>query len=208
MTISLDAKIPEGPLADKWDNHLFNMKLVNPSNRRKFKVIVVGTGLAGGACAATLGALGYDVQVFTFHDSPRRAHSIAAQGGINASKNYQADGDSVYRLYYDTIKGGDFRSREANTYRLAQVSSNIIDQCVAQGVPFAREYGGLLANRSFGGAQVSRTFYARGQTGQQLLLGAYQALAHQIEAGTCTLHNRTEMLDLVLDDEGLSLIHI
>ena len=202
MTISLDAKTPEGPLADKWDNHLFNMKLVNPSNRRKFKVIVVGTGLAGGACAATLGELGYDVQVFTYHDSPRRAHSIAAQGGINASKNYQADGDSVYRLYYDTIKGGDFRSREANTYRLAQVSSNIIDQCVAQGVPFAREYGGMLSNRSFGGAQVSRTFYARGQTGQQLLLGAYQALAHQISAGTCTLHNKMEMLDLVLDAEG------
>ena len=205
MTISLDAKSPEGPLAEMWDNHLFKMKLVNPSNRRKFKVIVVGTGLAGGACAATLGELGYDVQVFTYHDSPRRAHSIAAQGGINAAKNYQADGDSVYRLYYDTIKGGDFRSREANTYRLAQVSLNIIDQCVAQGVPFAREYGGMLANRSFGGAQVSRTFYARGQTGQQLLLGAYQALAHQINAGTCTLHNKMEMLDLVLDDEGTAV---
>src|SRR5689334_8961851 len=176
------------------------MKLVAPHNRGRFKVIVVGTGLAGGAAAATLGGLGYDVHAFTFHDSPRRAHSIAAQGGINAAKNYKGDGDSIYRLFYDTVKGGDFRAREANVYRLAQVSVDIIDQCTAQGVPFAREYGGLLDNRSFGGAQVSRTFYARGQTGQQLLLGAYQALAEQVHAGTCTLYNRTELLDVVVVD--------
>ena len=182
--MSLDAKIPSGPIEKKWEKHKFDMKLVNPANKRKYKVIVVGTGLAGGAAAATLGELGYNVEVFCFQDSPRRAHSIAAQGGINAAKNYQNDGDSVYRLFYDTVKGGDFRAREANVYRLAEVSVNIIDQCVAQGVPFAREYGGLLANRSFGGAQVSRTFYARGQTGQQLLLGAYQALKRQVDAGT------------------------
>ena len=182
--MNLDAKIPSGPLARKWDKHRFDMKLVNPANKRKFDIIVVGTGLAGASAAASLAELGYKVKCFCFQDSPRRAHSIAAQGGINAAKNYQNDGDSVYRLFYDTIKGGDFRSREANVYRLAQVSVNIIDQCVAQGVPFAREYGGLLANRSFGGAQVSRTFYARGQTGQQLLLGAYQALCRQISLGT------------------------
>ena len=196
----LDAKIPSGPLEDKWENHKFSIRLVNPNNKRKFKIIVVGTGLAGASAAATLGELGYNVEVFTFHDSPRRAHSIAAQGGINAAKNYHNDGDSVYRLFYDTIKGGDYRSREANVYRLADVSLNIIDQCTAQGVPFAREYGGYLDNRSFGGAQVSRTFYARGQTGQQLLLGAYQALLRQVAAGTVTLHKRTEMLDLVLKD--------
>jgi succinate dehydrogenase / fumarate reductase, flavoprotein subunit len=196
----LDAKIPEGPLADKWDNHRFHEKLVAPANRRRFDVIVVGTGLAGGAAAATLGELGYRVKVFTFHDSPRRAHSIAAQGGINAAKNYKNDGDSIERLFYDTIKGGDYRSREANVYRLAQISVEIIDQCVAQGVPFAREYGGLLDTRSFGGAQVSRTFYARGQTGQQLLLGAYQALARQVQLGTVELHSRAEMLDVVLKD--------
>jgi succinate dehydrogenase / fumarate reductase flavoprotein subunit len=198
--MQLDAKIPEGPLADKWDNHMFSIPLVAPSNRRKFEVIVVGTGLAGAGAAATLGELGYRVKTFTYHDSNRRAHSIAAQGGINASKNYRNDGDSDYRLFYDTIKGGDYRSREANVYRLAQVSGNIIDQATAQGVPFAREYGGLLANRSFGGAQVSRTFYARGQTGQQLLLGAYQALARQIKAGTVTPYNRCEMLDIVVAD--------
>jgi succinate dehydrogenase / fumarate reductase flavoprotein subunit len=196
--MTLNAKIPSGPLAQKWDKHKFDMKLVNPANKRKFDVIVVGSGLAGASAAASLGELGYKVQCFCFQDSPRRAHSIAAQGGINASKNYQNDGDSIYRLFYDTIKGGDFRAREANVYRLAQVSGNIIDQCVAQGVPFAREYGGLLANRSFGGAQVSRTFYARGQTGQQLLLGAYQALARQIAAGTVKMFPRTEMLDLVV----------
>ena len=193
--MNLDAKIPEGPLADKWDNHLFNMKLINPANRRKYKIIVVGTGLAGGAAAATLAEQGYNVEAFTYNDSPRRAHSIAAQGGINAAKNYPNDGDSIRRLFYDTIKGGDFRAREANVYRLAQVSNNIIDQCVAQGVPFARDYGGLLANRSFGGAQVSRTFYARGQTGQQLLLGAYSALVRQIGLGTVTMHTRKEMAD-------------
>ena len=181
--MNLDAKIPAGPLAQKWDKHKFDVKLVNPANKRKFDVIVVGSGLAGASAAASLAELGYKVKCFCFQDSPRRAHSIAAQGGINAAKNYQNDGDSVYRLFYDTIKGGDFRAREANVYRLAQVSANIIDQCVAQGVPFAREYGGLLANRSFGGAQVSRTFYARGQTGQQLLLGAYQALCRQISLG-------------------------
>jgi succinate dehydrogenase / fumarate reductase flavoprotein subunit len=196
----LDAKIPEGPLADKWDNHRFHQKLVSPANRRRFDVIVVGTGLAGAAAAATLGELGYRVKVFTFHDSPRRAHSIAAQGGINAAKNYKNDGDSIERLFYDTIKGGDYRSREANVYRLAQISVEIIDQCVAQGVPFAREYGGLLDTRSFGGAQVSRTFYARGQTGQQLLLGAYQALERQVHTGTVELHARTELLDVVLKD--------
>src|SRR5579863_6101136 len=178
--MKLDSKIPSGPLAQKWDAHKFAMKLVNPANKRKFDVIVVGTGLAGASAAATMSELGYKVKCFCFQDSPRRAHSIAAQGGINAAKNYQNDGDSVYRLFYDTIKGGDFRARESNVHRLAQVSVNIIDQCVAQGVPFAREYGGLLANRSFGGAQVSRTFYARGQTGQQLLLGAYQALERQV----------------------------
>jgi succinate dehydrogenase / fumarate reductase flavoprotein subunit len=196
--VKLDAKIPSGPLAGKWSKHRHDIKLVNPANKRKFDVIVVGSGLAGGSAAATLSELGYKVKCFCFQDSPRRAHSIAAQGGINAAKNYQNDGDSVYRLFYDTIKGGDFRSREANVYRLAEVSVNIIDQCVAQGVPFAREYSGYLANRSFGGAQVSRTFYARGQTGQQLLLGAYQALAKQIEAGGVKMYPRTEMLDLVL----------
>ena len=198
--MNLDSKIPEGPLADKWDNHRFSSKLVNPANKRKYKVIVVGSGLAGGSAAATLGELGYNVDCFCYQDSPRRAHSIAAQGGINAAKNYQNDGDSIHRLFYDTVKGGDFRSREANVYRLAQVSTNIIDQCVAQGVPFAREYGGLLANRSFGGAQVSRTFYARGQTGQQLLLGAYSALSRQISAGQVKMHTRQEMLDIVVVD--------
>jgi succinate dehydrogenase / fumarate reductase flavoprotein subunit len=199
MTV-LDAKIPAGPIESKWDNHRFEMKLVSPANKRKFSVIVVGTGLAGAAAAATMGELGYKVKAFTFHDSARRAHSIAAQGGINAAKNYHGDGDSVQRLFYDTVKGGDFRSREANVYRLAQVSNNIIDQCVAQGVPFAREYGGLLDNRSFGGAQVSRTFYARGQTGQQLLLGAYQALSAQVKKGTVDLHNNSELLDIVVVD--------
>src|SRR5438067_2365047 len=198
--MKLDAKIPAGPLAQKWDKHKFEMKLVNPANKRKFDIIVVGTGLAGASAAASLAELGYRVKCLCFHDSPRRAHSIAAQGGINAAKNYQNDGDSVYRLFYDTIKGGDFRAREANVYRLAQVSVNIIDQCVAQGVPFAREYGGLLANRSFGGAQVSRTFYARGQTGQQLLLGCYQALCRQIAAGTVQMFPQTEMLDIVVVD--------
>lgn len=196
--MQLDAKIPSGSLADKWDKHRFDMKLVNPANRRKFRVIVVGSGLAGASAAATMGELGYQVSCFCFQDSPRRAHSIAAQGGINAAKNYKNDGDSVYRLFYDTIKGGDFRSREANVYRLAQVSVQIIDQCVAQGVPFAREYGGLLDNRSFGGAQVSRTFYARGQTGQQLLIGAYQALERQIGLGNVKMYPRTEMLDLIV----------
>ena len=198
--MNLDAKIPSGPIAQKWDRHRFELKLVNPANKRKFDVIVVGSGLAGASAAATMGELGYKVKCFCIQDSPRRAHSIAAQGGINAAKNYQNDGDSIYRLFYDTIKGGDFRAREANVFRLAQVSGNIIDQCVAQGVPFAREYGGLLANRSFGGAQVSRTFYARGQTGQQLLLGAYQALCRQIAAGTVKMFPRTEMLDLVVID--------
>ncbi len=198
--MDLKSRIPAGPLEGKWDRHRFEMKLVNPANKRKYSVIVVGSGLGGGAAAATLGELGYNVKCFCFQDSPRRAHSIAAQGGINAAKNYQNDGDSIYRLFYDTIKGGDFRAREANVYRLAQISVNIIDQCVAQGVPFAREYGGLLANRSFGGAQVSRTFYARGQTGQQLLLGAYQALERQIALGTVTMYPRTEMLDVVIVD--------
>ena len=196
----LDSKIPNGPIQDLWDNHRFSMKLVNPNNKRKFEIIIVGSGLAGASAAATLGELGYNVKVFTFHDSPRRAHSIAAQGGINAAKNYRGDGDSVFRLFYDTVKGGDYRSREANVYRLAQVSGNIIDQMVAQGVPFAREYGGLLDNRSFGGAQVSRTFYARGQTGQQLLLGAYQQMMRQVEAGSVQLHRRTEMLEVVVVD--------
>ncbi len=198
--MKLDSKTPSGPLAEKWDKHKFDMKLVNPANKRKYHVIVVGSGLAGGAAAASFGELGYNVSCFCYQDSPRRAHSIGAQGGINAAKNYQNDGDSVYRLFYDTLKGGDFRSREANTYRLAQVSENIIDQCVAQGVPFAREYGGHLSNRSFGGAQVSRTFYARGQTGQQLLLGAYSALSRQIAASQVKMYPRTEMLDLVLVD--------
>jgi len=200
MIGSLDSKIPSGPLADKWANHKDHARLVSPNNRRKFEIIVVGSGLAGGSAAATLGELGYHVKCFCYQDSPRRAHSIAAQGGINAAKNYQNDGDSVFRLFYDTIKGGDFRSREANVYRLAEVSNLIIDHCVEQGVPFAREYGGLLANRSFGGAQVSRTFYARGQTGQQLLLGAYQALCRQIAAGNVEMFPQTEMLDLVLID--------
>lgn len=198
--MTLDSKIPEGPLAEKWDTHKFNVKLVNPANKRKYDVIVVGSGLAGASAAATLAELGYNVKCFTFHDSPRRAHSIAAQGGINAAKNYQNDGDSIHRLFYDTIKGGDYRAREANVYRLAQVSVDIIDQCVAQGVPFAREYGGLLANRSFGGAQVSRTFYARGQTGQQLLLGAYSALSRQIAYGKVKMYPRHEMLDVVTID--------
>ena len=222
--MNLDPKIPEGPLSEKWSKHKFNMRLVNPANRRKYHVIVVGSGLAGSSAAASLAEQGYNVSCFCYQDSPRRAHSIAAQGGINASKNYQNDGDSIQRLFYDTIKGGDYRSREANVYRLAEVSSNIIDQCVAQGVPFAREYGGLLANRSFGGAQVSRTFYARGQTGQQLLLGAYSSLNRQIGLGKVTMHTRHEMLDLVIIDghakgiitrnlvtgaiTSLSLIHI
>jgi succinate dehydrogenase / fumarate reductase flavoprotein subunit len=198
--MSLNAKVPAGPIEKKWDQHRFELKLVNPANKRKYTVIVVGTGLAGGAAAASLGELGYNVLNFCYQDSPRRAHSIAAQGGINAAKNYQNDGDSIYRLFYDTVKGGDFRAREANVYRLAQISVNIIDQCVAQGVPFAREYGGTLANRSFGGAQVSRTFYARGQTGQQLLLGAYQALMRQVGLGKVKLFPRSEMLDLVVID--------
>lgn len=198
--MKLDSKIPEGPLAEKWTKHKFNMKLVNPANKRKYDIIVVGSGLAGASAAASFGELGYNVKCFCFQDSPRRAHSIAAQGGINAAKNYQNDGDSVYRLFYDTVKGGDYRAREANVHRLAEVSVNIIDQCVAQGVPFAREYGGLLDNRSFGGAQVSRTFYARGQTGQQLLLGAYSALNKEINNGNVKMYPRTEMLDLVKVD--------
>ena len=198
--VVLDSKIPAGPIADKWDNYKADLKLVNPNNKRKFKVIVVGSGLAGASAAATMAELGYDVEVFTFHDSPRRAHSIAAQGGINAAKNYRGDGDSVYRLFYDTIKGGDFRAREGNVHRLAQVSLNIIDQMVAQGVPFAREYGGLLDTRSFGGSQLQRTFYARGQTGQQLLLGAYQQLARQIGLGAVKLWNRVELVDTVVVD--------
>ena len=198
--MALQSKAPDGPIEQKWEKHRFEMKLVNPANKRKYTVIVVGSGLAGGSAAATLSELGYHVKCFCFQDSPRRAHSIAAQGGINAAKNYQNDGDSVYRLFYDTVKGGDFRSREANVYRLAEISVNIIDQCVAQGVPFAREYGGLLANRSFGGAQVSRTFYARGQTGQQLLLGAYQQLEKEIAKGGVEMFPRTEMLDLVVID--------
>ena len=198
--LPLDARIPEGPIEKKWERAKFELKLVNPANKRKVRVVVVGSGLAGASASASLAELGYDVDCLCFQDSPRRAHSIAAQGGINAAKNYQNDGDSVYRLFYDTVKGGDFRAREANVYRLAEVSANIIDQCVAQGVPFAREYGGTLANRSFGGAQVSRTFYARGQTGQQLLLGAYQALARQVDAGKVRMWPRTEMLDLVVED--------
>ena len=198
--MNLDAKIPTGPMAQKWDKHRFDLKLVNPANKRKYEVIVVGSGLAGASAAASMAELGYNVKCFCYQDSPRRAHSIAAQGGINAAKNYQNDGDSVYRLFYDTVKGGDYRSREANVYRLAQVSVDIIDQCAAQGVPFAREYGGLLANRSFGGAQVSRTFYARGQTGQQLLLGAYSSLCRQIGLGKVQMFPRTEMLDVVLVD--------
>src|SRR5215207_7264694 len=198
MTVELNARIPAGPLADKWDRHRFEMKLVNPANKRRYTVIVVGSGLAGASAAATFSELGYNVRCYCYQDSPRRAHSIAAQGGINAAKNYQNDGDSIQRLFYDTIKGGDFRAREANVYRLAQISVNIIDQCVAQGVPFAREYGGLLANRSFGGAQVSRTFYARGQTGQQLLLGAYQALEKEIARGGVKMFPRAEMLDLIV----------
>ena len=200
MIGELDSQVPTGPIEDRWTQHKFDMKLVAPNNRRKFDVIIVGSGLAGASAAATLGEQGYNVKVFTYHDSPRRAHSIAAQGGINAAKNYKSDGDSVFRLFYDTIKGGDFRSRESNVYRLAEVSVDIIDQMVAQGVPFAREYGGLLDNRSFGGAQVSRTFYARGQTGQQLLLGAYQQMMHQVALGTVSMHTRTEMLDLVVKD--------
>src|SRR5208337_79540 len=198
--MKLDARNPSGPIEQKWDKAKFEMKLVNPANKRKYNVIMVGTGLAGGSAAATLGELGYNVKAFCYQDSPRRAHSIAAQGGINAAKNYQNDGDSVYRLFYDTIKGGDYRAREGNVYRLAEISVHIIDQCVAQGVPFAREYGGALTNRSFGGAQVSRTFYARGQTGQQLLLGAYQALERQVHEGTVDVSPRTEMLDLVVID--------
>ncbi len=194
----LDSKTPSGPLKDKWDKHKFELKLINPANKRKYKIIVVGTGLAGASAAASFSELGYNVDVFTYHDSARRAHSIAAQGGINAAKAYQNDGDSIWRLFYDTVKGGDFRARESNVYRLAQVSNNIIDQCVAQGVPFAREYGGMLSNRSFGGAQVSRTFYARGQTGQQLLLGAYQALMRQVHVGKVKLHTRKEMMDIVI----------
>src|SRR5471032_2510180 len=198
--MELNSKSPTGPIETRWERHCFNGKLVSPANKRKHTIIMVGTGLAGGSAAASLAELGYKVKCFCYQDSPRRAHSIAAQGGINAAKNYQNDGDSIYRLFYDTIKGGDYRSREGNVYRLAQTSVNIIDQCVAQGVPFAREYGGLLANRSFGGAQVSRTFYARGQTGQQLLLGAYQALARQVHLGTVDVYNRTELLDVVVHE--------
>ena len=196
----LDAKIPSGNLDKKWDQYKSTCKLVNPANKRSLEIIVIGTGLAGAAAAASLGEMGYKVKAFCFQDSPRRAHSIAAQGGINAAKNYQNDGDSVYRLFYDTIKGGDYRAREANVHRLAEVSANIIDQCVAQGVPFAREYGGTLSNRSFGGTQVQRTFYAAGQTGQQLLIGAYQSLERQISLGNVTMYNRHEMLDIVMID--------
>src|SRR5262247_3645705 len=198
--MELKSKIPSGPIEEKWDRHRFDMKLVNPANKRRFTIIMVGSGLAGASAAASLAELGYNVKCFCYQDSPRRAHSIAAQGGINAAKNYRNDGDSIYRLFYDTVKGGDFRAREGNVYRLAQISLNIIDQCVAQGVPFAREYGGLLDTRSFGGAQVSRTFYCRGQTGQQLLLGAYQALSRQISVGQVQMYPRTEMLDLVVID--------
>src|SRR5512136_1738754 len=196
--MTLDAKIPSGPIEKTWDTHRFQLTLVNPANKRKYHVIVVGTGLAGASAAASLAELGYNVTALCYHESPRRAHSIAAQGGINAPKNYANDGDSIYRLFYDTVKGGDYRAREANVYRLAQVSGSIIDQCVAQGVPFARDYAGYLDNRSFGGAQVSRTFYARGQTGQQLLLGAYQALQRQVAAGTVSVETRTEMLDVIV----------
>ena len=198
--MALDSKIPSGPLSEKWTQHKSSIRLVNPANKRLIDVIVVGTGLAGASASASLAEMGYNVKTFCFQDSPRRAHSIAAQGGINAAKNYQNDGDSVHRLFYDTIKGGDYRSREANVHRLAEVSVSIIDQCVAQGVPFARDYGGLLDNRSFGGVQVKRTFYARGQTGQQLLIGAYQALSRQIGARTCTMYRRHEMLELVVID--------
>src|SRR3954470_10361362 len=198
--MELKSKCPSGPIETRWEKYKFDLKLVNPANKRKFNIIVVGSGLAGGSASATLAELGYNVKCFCFQDSPRRAHSIAAQGGINAAKNYQNDGDSVYRLFYDTIKGGDYRAREGNVYRLAEVSVSIIDQCVAQGVPFAREYGGLLANRSFGGSQVSRTFYARGQTGQQLLLGAYSALNRQIANGKVKMYSRSEMLDVVIVD--------
>src|SRR5205809_2675140 len=198
--MELKSKVPSGPIEQRWDRHRFDMKLVNPANKRKYTVIMVGSGLAGASASASMAELGYNVKCFCFQDSPRRAHSIAAQGGINAAKNYQNDGDSIYRLFNDTVKGSDFRARESNVYRLAQISLNIIDQCVAQGVPFAREYSGLLANRSFGGAQVSRTFYARGQTGQQLLLGAYQALLRQVAAGNVTMFPRTEMLDLIVID--------
>src|SRR5512133_3104778 len=198
--MELNARIPDGPIDKKWEKHRFDLKLVNPANKRKYKVLVVGSGLAGGAAAASLAELGYEGECFCYQDSPRRAHSIAAQGGINAAKNYQNDNDSVYRLFYDTVKGGDYRSREANVHRLAEVSTNIIDQCVAQGVPFGREYGGLLSNRSFGGVLVSRTFYARGQTGQQLLIGAYQALNRQIALGSVQMYSRHEMLDLVVID--------
>src|SRR6476620_1138233 len=196
--MSLDSKIPSGPMDQKWSKHKMDSKLINPANKRKYTILVVGSGLAGGAAAATLAELGYEVKCFCFQDSPRRAHSIAAQGGINAAKTYKNDGDSVFRLFYDTIKGGDYRSREANVYRLAEVSATIIDQCVAQGVPFAREYGGLLDNRSFGGVQVERTFYARGQTGQQLLIGAYQALERQIGLGKTTMYSRHEILEIVI----------
>src|SRR5213596_716021 len=198
--MKLDGKIPSGALAQKWDRHRFELKLVNPANKRKLEIIIIGTGLAGASAAASLSELGYRVKAFCFQDSPRRAHSIAAQGGINAAKNYQNDGDSVYRLFYDTIKGGDYRAREGNVHRLAEVSVNIIDQCVAQGVPFAREYGGLLSNRSFGGTQVQRTFYAAGQTGQQLLLGAYSALERQVALGNVKMYSRHEMLDVVVID--------
>src|SRR5450432_4520615 len=198
--MSLDSKIPSGPLEKKWEKHKFESKLINPANRRKYEIIIVGSGLAGASAAASLGELGYKVKCFCFQDSPRRAHSIAAQGGINAAKNYPNDGESVFRLFYDTVKGGDFRAREGNVYRLAQISTKIIDQCVAQGVPFAREYGGSLDNRSFGGAQVSRNFYARGQTGQQLLLGAYQALMRAVHSYGVQLYPRTEMLDVVVKD--------
>src|ERR1700692_4780473 len=198
--MELDSKSPSGPIETRWEKHRFNLKLVNPANKRKYTIIVVGTGLAGGSAAASLAELGYRVKCFCFQDSPRRAHSIAAQGGINAAKNYHNDGDSVYRLFYDTVKGGDFRVRESNVYRLAQISVNIIDQCVAQGVPFAREYSGMLANRSFGGAQVSRTFYARGQTGEQLLIGAYQALSRQIGQGAVKMFPRAELLEVVVID--------
>ena len=198
--MKLESKVPSGPLQEKWDKHRFDLKLVNPANKRKYDIVVVGTGLAGGSAAASLAELGYNVKSICIQDSPRRAHSIAAQGGINAAKNYPNDGDSIWRLFYDTIKGGDFRAREANVYRLAQVANNIIDQCVAQGVPFAREYGGLLANRSFGGAQLSRTFYARGQTGQQLLLGCYSAMMRQVAKGKIQMYPRREMVDLVMVD--------
>src|SRR5499433_985765 len=196
--MELNSKIPSGPIEQRWDQHKFELKLVNPANKRKYNIIVIGSGLAGASASASLAELGYNVKCFCFQDSPRRAHSIAAQGGINAAKNYQNDGDSVFRLFYDTVKGGDFRSREPNVYRLAQISLNIIDQCVAQGVPFAREYSGYLDNRSFGGAQVSRTFYARGQTGQQLLLGAYQALEKQVGRGQVQMYPRRDMLDLIV----------